>query len=103
MIYDLTILRAIARLSRAGKTINAQELNVRCGGEPAEIRQAIRRLESLGLVARTHNRDARLTLAGLAVAVAAARGRVAQNRFRLRFEGAPAVPAARARARGVAA
>jgi RIO-like serine/threonine protein kinase len=64
MSYDLSVLRAMVRLSRAGLAVTVHELLVRAGGEEADVHASLRRLQASGLVAGT-----RLTLSGLAVAV----------------------------------
>jgi RIO-like serine/threonine protein kinase len=67
---DLSVLRALARLSRRGKSGELEALAVRSGGTVEEVRGAIGRLSRADLVDRT--RGLRLTMAGLAVAVASA-------------------------------
>lgn len=64
MSYDLSVLRAMVRLSRAGRAVTVHELLVRVGGEEADAHASLRRLEASGLATGT-----RLTLSGLAVAV----------------------------------
>jgi RIO-like serine/threonine protein kinase len=76
---DLSVLRALARLSRARKNVDSEAIALRASGSLDEARASVGRLARLGLVDRTE-RGMRLTLAGLAVAVAS---------------GAPAVAAAR--------
>ncbi len=92
MNFDLTVLRAVTRLSRKGRAADLEALNVRCGGELAEIRQAVRRLATLGLVTRDVDFVARPTLSGLALAVAVARAPRTRSRVRLRDESPVASP-----------
>lgn len=71
MQYDILVLRAILRLSRHRRSVDVASLTLRVpeeGGEPA-LRNALRRLETQGLAVREQDR-ARLTMMGLAVAVA---------------------------------
>jgi hypothetical protein len=78
MSYDLSILRAVVRLCRRRSAVDLEALALRAGGELADARAAIARLERRGLALRTA-RGARPTLAGLAVAVAAAERRLAKS------------------------
>jgi RIO-like serine/threonine protein kinase len=65
---DLKVLRALARLSRMRKVVDCEALVLRAGGSLEEVRGALGRLSREQLVDRTAG--ARLTMAGLAVAVA---------------------------------
>jgi RIO-like serine/threonine protein kinase len=65
---DLTVLRALARLSRMRKVVDCESLALRAGGSLEEVRGALGRLSREQLVDRAG--EARLTMAGLAVAVA---------------------------------
>lgn len=96
MNFDLTVLRAVARLSRKGSDADVEALYVRCGGEHSEIRQALRRLEALGLITRTRDEAARLTLAGLAVGVAVGRSSNVRSRIHVRAPAREASPVAAA-------
>lgn len=69
MSYDLQVLRALLRLSRRSVPASVDELLVRVGGEPDDVRRALGALVRSELVQRTPRGPA-LTLAGLAVAVA---------------------------------
>ena len=69
MHTELAILRAMLRLSRRQAAANAETLHVRVGGTEAELRNAIRNLETSGFVVRGTN-EVKLTMSGLAVAVA---------------------------------
>jgi hypothetical protein len=90
MSYDLSVLRAILRLAMRREAANAAAVQVRAGGELADVRRGLRRLAASGLVERVGD-SARLTMAGLAIAVATAKARAPK---------VPAIPRrARARAR----
>ena len=65
---DLTVLRALARLSRMRKTVDCEALALRAGGSLDDVRAALGRLSRASLVDRSAG--VRLTMAGLAVAVA---------------------------------
>jgi RIO-like serine/threonine protein kinase len=69
MQYDISVLRAILRLSRHRRQVDLAAITLRVAGELPELRDALRRLEQQGLVVREPD-IARLTLQGLAVAVA---------------------------------
>jgi hypothetical protein len=83
MHYELSVLRALLRLARRRASADIDQLLVRVGGVPADLRDALRRLEKAGLVERLpHGGFAgageaagRLTLSGLAVAVASVANR----------------------------
>ena len=66
---DLTVLRALARLSRMRKAVNGEALALRAGGSVEEVRGALGRLSRAGLVERSAT-GVRLTMGGLAMAVA---------------------------------
>jgi hypothetical protein len=68
MSYDLSVLRALVRLSRRAAA-DSEALVLRTGGTPADVRASLARLERSGLALRTA-RGPRPTLAGLALAVA---------------------------------
>jgi hypothetical protein len=70
MRYDLSVLRALVRLSRKGMPATTTILSERAGGEVRHVRAALRDLERAALVVRGRDGSARLTLAGLALAVA---------------------------------
>lgn len=69
MLLDTQILRAIARLSRKSMPATCSEIELRVAAEPSEIRSALVRLSRSSLVVRRSD-EVRLTLFGLAVAVA---------------------------------
>jgi DNA-binding GntR family transcriptional regulator len=70
MSIDITVLRAMLRLSRRREAANEEALAVRSGHPRASVRNALRRLEAQGLVERRPRLPPRLTMTGLAVAVA---------------------------------
>jgi Mn-dependent DtxR family transcriptional regulator len=70
MNSDARVLGAMLRLARRREVADETAIGVRVSGSPREVRQSLRRLEHKGLVERTHTGAARLSLAGLAVAVA---------------------------------
>jgi hypothetical protein len=83
MSYDLSVLRALVRLSRraavdgrrtVAEPIDSEALLSRAGGDVGDVRAAVARLERCGLALRT-GRGPRPTLAGLALALAAAPAR----------------------------
>ena len=69
MSYNLSILRALVRVSRRKGGVDLDALLVRAGGHRSDARAAIASLERQGLALRT-SRGPRVTLAGLAVALA---------------------------------
>ena len=80
MKYETEVLKAMLRLARRRVAANVNQILVRIGGTPAEFRTALRQLERAGFVDRTATRSGRLTLAGFAVAVAAAATKTRQKR-----------------------
>jgi RIO-like serine/threonine protein kinase len=77
--HDLDVLRALARLSRMRKTVDCDALALRSGGSLDEVRVSLGRLARAALVERT-DAGARLTMMGLAIAVASARRAPAPRR-----------------------
>ena len=75
MNYEHSILRALLRLARRRSAADIGRLLDRVGGTTAELRDALRRLETGGFVDRRAEDNVRLTLPGLAVAVASIAGR----------------------------
>jgi hypothetical protein len=65
---DFMVLRALARLSRMRRAVDCEALALRAGGSIEDVRGALGRLSRANLVDRSA--EVRLTLAGLAVAVA---------------------------------
>lgn len=70
MRYDIRVLRAMLRLAHGRLGANLERIGARSGGARARLRTALRRLERDGLVERVRDGDPRLTMGGLAVAVA---------------------------------
>lgn len=66
---DTLVLGAMLRLARRRVEANVNELFERVGVEPARIRASLGRLDAAGLVERRPT-GARLTMSGLATAVA---------------------------------
>jgi Mn-dependent DtxR family transcriptional regulator len=69
MSIEATVLRAMLRVARRREAADEEALAARVGDSPAEVRDAIRRLDTAGLVERRGQGAPRLTMAGLAVAV----------------------------------
>jgi Mn-dependent DtxR family transcriptional regulator len=70
MSIDTLILRAMLRLSRRREAAEEESLVLRAAASRAAVRDSLRRLEALGLVERRVDRAPRLTMEGLAAAVA---------------------------------
>jgi Mn-dependent DtxR family transcriptional regulator len=70
MSIDTTVLRAMLRLSRRREAADEDALTVRSGESSVSVRAALRRLEAQGLVEQRPPLPPRLTLLGLAIAVA---------------------------------
>jgi Mn-dependent DtxR family transcriptional regulator len=68
--FDVTVLRAMLRLARRRQDADDGEIAVRVGRPPHAVRAAVRRLDELGLVDHRAPSARRLTMAGLALAVA---------------------------------
>jgi len=71
MSLEIDVLRALLRLARRRTPPTLEQIVVRVGGEEADVRRALRSLARSGLVQRTPA-GLRLSMAGLAVAVACA-------------------------------
>jgi len=69
MSIEATVLRAMLRVARRREAADEEALAARVGDPPAEVRDAIRRLDAAGLLERRGQGAPRLTMAGLAVAV----------------------------------
>lgn len=69
---DVFVLRALSRLNRRQKPATPSALALRSGGTAAEAVSALARLARAGLVYSAGEGDPRVTLLGLAVAVASA-------------------------------
>jgi hypothetical protein len=76
MDIDASVLRAILRLSRRREAADEEALLLRAGGNAGQVRAAVRRLATAGLVDIPAGRPPRLTMEGLAVAVALLPGSV---------------------------
>jgi len=72
---DTLVLGAMLRLARRRVEANVNELYERVGVDPARIRASLSRLDASGLVER-RTTSARLTMSGLAAAVALRPGRL---------------------------
>jgi Mn-dependent DtxR family transcriptional regulator len=70
MNLDAMVLRAMLRLARRRQDADEAELALRVGEGPHAIRAALRRLDGLGLVERRPRGAPRLTMGGLALALA---------------------------------
>jgi len=70
MTFDQTILMAMLRLARRRDAADEQALGLRAAGSPQAVRLSLKRLACRGLVERPLNGPPRLTMEGLAVAVA---------------------------------
>ena len=68
--FDVTVLRAMLRLARRRQQADDGEIAVRVGRPPHAVRAAVRRLDELGLVEHRDRYAPRLTMGGLALAVA---------------------------------
>jgi Mn-dependent DtxR family transcriptional regulator len=79
MSIEATVLRAMLRVARRREAADEEALAARVG-DPAEVRDAIRRLDAAGLVERRGRAAPRLTMAGLAVAVGLLPIAASQNR-----------------------
>jgi len=89
MSTEIAVLRALLRLSRRATPATFSELLARVGSDASELQRALASLARSELVTRS-GESARLSLAGLAVAVAAS----AQAR-RAKTVARPSRPAAR--------
>jgi len=70
MTFDERVLGAMLRLARRREAADDEQVALRVGGMASDVRAAMRRLRACGLVETRLGRSARLTLQGLAVAVA---------------------------------
>ena len=70
MRFEALVLRAILRLARRRASVDVERVAERAGGAPADVRDALRKLEGWGLVERAGPRGPRLTMSGFALAVA---------------------------------
>jgi RIO-like serine/threonine protein kinase len=65
---DVSVLRAVARLSRTRRAVDCESIALRAGGSLEDVRASLGRLSRASLVDRSST--VRLTMAGLALAVA---------------------------------
>lgn len=72
MSIDARVLRAMLRLARRREAAFEEAIAVCAGGAQRAVRASLGRLEAEGLVERRANHAPRLTMSGLAVAVAVA-------------------------------
>jgi Mn-dependent DtxR family transcriptional regulator len=70
MNFDAMVLRAMLRLARRRQAADEAEIALRVGKEPHAVRAALRRLDGQGLVERQARGAPRLTMGGLALALA---------------------------------
>jgi Mn-dependent DtxR family transcriptional regulator len=70
MNLDARVLRATYGLARRQKTVNESEIAQRLAASPAAVRASLRRLQTAGLTETRPEGTRRLTLAGLAIALA---------------------------------
>jgi Mn-dependent DtxR family transcriptional regulator len=70
MNSDAMVLRAMLRLARRRLAAHEREIAIRVGQSVASVRASLRRLDSIGLVERGGPMGARLTMDGLALALA---------------------------------
>jgi Mn-dependent DtxR family transcriptional regulator len=70
MNLDARVLRATYGSARRQKTVNESEIAQRLGASPAVVRASMRRLQTAGLTETRPAGTQRLTLAGLAIALA---------------------------------
>jgi Mn-dependent DtxR family transcriptional regulator len=70
MSIDVMVLGAMLRLARRRKAADMGAVALRVGASQAAVRASLRRLDGSGLVERRLSEPPRLTMEGLAVAVA---------------------------------
>jgi Mn-dependent DtxR family transcriptional regulator len=70
MNSDAMVLRAMLRLARRRQEADDHEIALRVGKSTGSVRAAIRRLDAAGLVESRARRGPRLTMSGLALALA---------------------------------
>ena len=70
MNFDARVLRAMLRLARRRQAADEADIAVRVGQTPGAVRASLRRLDGQGLVERRAGAAPRLTLEGLALALA---------------------------------
>jgi Mn-dependent DtxR family transcriptional regulator len=70
MSIDALVLRAMLRLARRREAADNGAITLRVGESRSQVRASLRRLEADGLVETRSNDTSRLTMSGLAIAVA---------------------------------
>jgi Mn-dependent DtxR family transcriptional regulator len=70
MNFDTKVLRAMLRLARRRQQADEASIALRVGEGPHAVRAALRRLDGQGLVERRGDDGPRLTMSGLALALA---------------------------------
>ncbi|HEX3772140.1 MAG TPA: hypothetical protein VHV30_14790 [Polyangiaceae bacterium] len=70
MNLDAMVLRAMLRLARRRQGADEAEIALRVGEPASRVRAALRRLDGQGLVERRSSAPPRLTMGGLAAALA---------------------------------
>jgi hypothetical protein len=70
MSIEAAVLRAMVRMARRGEAVDEEALFARVAGSREELRATLRRLDVAGFVERRAGRPPRLTMGGLALAVA---------------------------------
>jgi len=70
MSIDANVLRAMLRLARRREAAADNAVALRVGGTASQVRASMRRLRAGGLVEIRGTCEARLTMSGLAVAIA---------------------------------
>jgi Mn-dependent DtxR family transcriptional regulator len=73
MSFDTRVLGAMLRLARYRRAADGEAVALRVGGRASSARASMRRLARAGLVDLRREQPARLTMAGLALAVAVVR------------------------------
>jgi len=77
---DVSVLRAMARLSRTRGAVDCESIAIRVRGSMEEVRASLGRLARASLVSRSAE-SVRLTMAGLALAVASGAPVVRRSRM----------------------
>ncbi|MGD0677622.1 MAG: hypothetical protein ABSC94_19570 [Polyangiaceae bacterium] len=91
MTFDSRVLKAMLRLARRREAAGDDEIAIRTGGTASQVRAAVRRLRASGLVEMRDGRPARLTMEGLAIALALLPSRPARPMPRSRAAASRAV------------
>lgn len=70
MTYDALVLRVMLRLARRREAADVDAIALRLRGSAAAVRASMRRLDAGGWIERRGHEPPRLTITGLALAVA---------------------------------